>query len=157
LRDGTLDAAIAATPLEEDDILEQTLYYEPFVGYIPKHHSLQSKKSLQKDDISPDDVLLLEDGHCFKNNVLNLCQSDLSITESKFNLESGSFEKPQPAREVSLIYHKSELKIHIIDALKELILSIVKGAIEFEDVEIISPIEKEKQKNQTDIAFEQLR
>ena len=192
LRDGTLDAAIAATPLEEDDILEQTLYYEPFVGYIPKHHSLQNKKSLQKDDISADDVLLLEDGHCFKNNVLNLCQSDLSITESKFNLESGSFEtlmklsdeglgmtllpylhslniegeaksnikpfeKPQPAREVSLIYHKSELKIHIIDALKELVLSIVKGAIEFEDVEIISPIEKEKQKNQTDIAFEQLR
>ena len=192
LRNGTLDAAIAATPLEEDDILEQTLYYEPFVGYIPKHHNLQNKAYLQKDDISPDDVLLLEDGHCFKNNVLNLCQSDLSITESKFNLESGSFEtlmklsdeglgmtllpylhslniegeakrnikpfeKPQPAREVSLIYHKSELKIHIVNALKELILGVVKGAIEFNDVEIISPIEKEKQKNQSDITFEQLR
>ena len=192
LREGSLDAAIAATPLEEDDILEKTLYHEPFVGYIPKQHSLQNKKYLRKDEISPDDVLLLEDGHCFKNNVLNLCQSDLSITESKFNLESGSFEtlmklsdeglgmtllpylhslniegeaksnikpfeKPQPAREVSLIYHKSELKIHIIDALKDLILSIVKGAIEFDDVEIISPIEKEKQKNQSDIAFEQLR
>ena len=92
LREGSLDAAIAATPLEEDDILEKTLYHEPFVGYVPKHHSLHDKKSLQKDDISPDDALLLEDGHCFKNNVLNLCQSDLSITESKFNLESGSFE-----------------------------------------------------------------
>ena len=192
LRDGSLDAAIAGTPLEEDDIVEKTLYYEPFVGYVPKHHPLHEKKQLQKDDIVPEDVLLLEDGHCFKNNVLNLCKSDLSISESKFNLESGSFEtltklsdeglgitllpylhslniqgeattnikqfeKPQPAREISMIYHKSELKIHIINALNDLILSIVKGAIEFEDVEIISPVEKQKQKNQPDIAFEQLR
>ena len=75
--------------------------------------------------------------------------------DAKSNIKP--FVKPQPAREVSLIYHKSELKIHIIEALKNLILSIVKGAIEFDDVEIISPIEKEKQKNQSDIAFEQLR
>ena len=189
LRDGTLDAAIAATPLEEEDITESNLYYEPFVGYIPKGHHLQDKANLQKEDIDAEDVLLLEDGHCFKNNVLNLCQSELSISERKFNLESGSFEtlmklsdeglgmtllpylhslnmegvakqnikpfeKPQPAREISLIYHKSELKVHIIEALKELILSIVKGAIEFEDVEIISPTEKDKQSmNNTNLAY----
>ena len=192
LRDGTIDAAIAGTPLKEEDIIEKNLYYEPFVGYVPKHHPLHSKEQLLKDDMAAEDILLLEDGHCFKNNVLNLCKSDLSMSESKFNLESGSFEtltkladeglgitllpylhslsiqgeaasnikqfeKPQPAREISMIYHKSELKIHIIDALNDLILSVVRGAIEFDDVEIISPIQEEKQKKRSEVSFEQLR
>ena len=192
LRDGTIDAAIAGTPLKEEDIIERKLYYEPFVGYVPQHHPLHTREQLQKNDIVAEDILLLEDGHCFKNNVLNLCKSDLSMGESKFNLESGSFEtltkladeglgitllpylhslniqgeatsnikqfeKPQPAREISMIYHKSELKIHIIDALNDLILSVVKGAIQFEDVEIISPVQEEKQKKQSEISFEQLR
>ncbi|MDR9401317.1 MAG: LysR substrate-binding domain-containing protein [Psychroflexus sp.] len=191
LSDGTLDAAIAATPLEEDDIIEKPLYYEPFVGYIPDDHELSQLQYLQKDLIADKKVLLLEDGHCFKNNILNLCKSDFSFSEDKFQLESGSFEtlikladeglgmtllpylhslninekakkniisfnKPEPAREVSLIYHDSELKIHIIEALKDLILSIVEGAIAFEDVEIISPVEKEKQK-EPKISIEQLR
>jgi LysR family hydrogen peroxide-inducible transcriptional activator len=52
------------------------------------------------------------------------------------------FNKPSPAREVSLIYHKSELKIQITEALKEVISGIVRGAIAFQDVKIISPINK---------------
>ena len=52
------------------------------------------------------------------------------------------FKAPPPAREISLIYHKSELKIQIIDALKEVISSVVRGAIAFQDVEIISPLNK---------------
>ena len=52
------------------------------------------------------------------------------------------FKEPSPAREVSLIYHQSELKMHIIDVLYDLISSIVRGAIAFQDVKIISPISK---------------
>ena len=51
-----------------------------------------------------------------------------------------SFESPSPAREVSLIYHKSELKMQITEALKSTITGIVKGAIAFQNVQIISPI-----------------
>ena len=50
------------------------------------------------------------------------------------------FKKPPPAREISIIYHKSELKIQITEAIKEVISGIVRGAIAFEDVEIISPL-----------------
>jgi LysR family hydrogen peroxide-inducible transcriptional activator len=52
------------------------------------------------------------------------------------------FKKPSPAREISLIYHKSELKIQITEALHEVISGIVRGAIAFQDVNIISPVNK---------------
>ena len=49
------------------------------------------------------------------------------------------FREPKPAREVSLIYPKNELKIHIIDALRSTIAGVIKGAIVFNNVQIISP------------------
>ena len=52
------------------------------------------------------------------------------------------FKEPKPAREVSLIFPKSELKIHIIDALKSTIAGVIKGAIVFQNVQIISPLQK---------------
>ncbi len=175
LIDGHLDAAIAATPLENEAIKERILYYEPFVGLVPEEHRLFQKQKLTPEDLELDDILLLEDGHCFKNNVLNLCRSYKIKQNEHFYLESGSvdtliklskeglgmtlipylhtldlkeedkkylreFKAPAPAREVSLIFHKSELKMHLIEKLILTIESIVRGAIAFSDVEIISPI-----------------
>ncbi|WP_424494398.1 LysR family transcriptional regulator [Salinimicrobium sp. GXAS 041] len=175
LKDGHLDAGIAATPLKMDNIKEQPLYYEPFVGYIPSGHRLHSQEKLEVNDLDLEDILLLEDGHCFKEGILNLCKSTRTYEEDRFQLESGSFEtmvklaneglgmtllpylhtldikdgekqnlrmfkEPVPAREVSLIYNKSELKIQIIEALRGTISGVVKGAIAFQNVQIISPI-----------------
>lgn len=177
LQDGHLDAAIAATPLELPNIKEQVLYYEPFVGYIPPGHRLHNKTKIEVEDLDLNDILLLEDGHCFKDGILNLCKSTRSSGESKFQLESGSFEtliklaneglgmtllpflhtldvketekknlkmfsEPTPAREVSLIYNKSELKMQIIDALHTTISGVIRGAIAFQNVKIISPLSK---------------
>lgn len=75
LREGHLDAAIAATPLELQGIKENVLYYEPFVGYIPNTHRLYKKEEIEINDLDIDDMLLLEDGHCFKDGILNLCKS----------------------------------------------------------------------------------
>nr|WP_298790624.1 LysR substrate-binding domain-containing protein [uncultured Allomuricauda sp.] len=175
--DGHLDAGIAATPLEIEFIKERPLYYEPFVGYVPENHRLSQKEQLITEDLQVGDILLLQDGHCFRDGVINLCQSPRNMNQEHFKIESGSFEtlvslsdegmgmtllpylntleldqkkkrhlkefkKPSPAREISLIYHKSELKIQITEALKEVISSIVRGAIAFQDVEIISPLGK---------------
>ena len=52
------------------------------------------------------------------------------------------FNDPKPAREVSLLFHKSELKIQITNALKDTIDSVVRGAIAFHDLNIISPKKK---------------
>jgi LysR family hydrogen peroxide-inducible transcriptional activator len=174
LKSGQIDAAIAATPLESQEIIERPLYYEPFVGYIPKEHKLHKKTSLKPEDLDLEDILLLEDGHCFKDNILNICKNRNSVFDAPYQIESGSFEtmiklsheglgmtllpylntlelseqqkenlrnfsNPKPAREISLIYHKSELKLQIIKALYDTINGVVKGAIAFQDVQIISP------------------
>lgn len=175
LQDGHLDAAIAATPLLEEKVKERVLYYEPFVGYIPQGHSLFEKKKLEVEDIDIDDLLLLEDGHCFRDGVMNLCKNKGAGIQESFQLQSGSFEtliklsheglgmtllpylhaaelnenqkqqlryfkEPSPAREVSLVYHKSELKMQIINALYDVIAGVIRGTIAFTDVKIVSPL-----------------
>lgn len=174
LNNGHLDAAIAATPLKEEKIKEIVLYFEPFVAYIPENHSNFTKKEIDVSDLNVDEILLLQDGHCFRDGILNFCKNVGNTDKNNFQLESGSFEtlikladeglgitllpflhtldlndknktklrhfkEPKPAREVSLIYPKTELKIHIIDALRTTISGVVKGAIVFQNVEIISP------------------
>lgn len=174
LKNGHLDAAIAATPLNEEKIKEVVLYFEPFVAYIPENHQSFSKKEINITDLNIDEILLLQDGHCFRDNLLNLCKNNTNSEHNHFQIESGSFEtlikladeglgttllpylhtldlkevdkiklrhftEPKPAREVSLIYPKNELKIHLIDALRATITGVVKGAIAFQNVEIISP------------------
>jgi len=177
IQDGHIDAAIAATPLEIEFIRERPLYYEPFVGYVPRNHRLGAHEHLKPMDLDVSDVLLLQDGHCFRDGVINLCKAPKDVSKEHFQLQSGSFEtlvnladedmgmtllpylntlelddtkkknlkyfdNPPPAREVSLIYHKSELKIQITEALRDVISGIVRGAIAFQDVKIISPINK---------------
>src|SRR5690606_16347206 len=60
LKEGHLDAGIAATPLLDDRIKEQVLFYEPFVGYIPQGHRLHANEKIQAGDLEVDDMLLLE-------------------------------------------------------------------------------------------------
>ena len=177
INDGYLDAAIAATPLGQEKIKERPIYYEPFVGYIPENHRLASKEKLEVNNLDIEDILLLEDGHCFRDGIINLCKTSKNNSQDKFQLESGSFEtliklsdeglgmtllpylhtldllpsqiknlkyfkEPSPAREVSLIYSKSELKMQIINALHDIVSGVIRGAIAFQDVKIISPTKK---------------
>ena len=93
LNDGHLDAAIAATPLVQEKIKERVLYFEPFVGYVPLNHRLNSKKYLDRSDLDINDILLLEDGHCFRDGVINICKSvKHNAAIDSFQVESGSFE-----------------------------------------------------------------
>ena len=177
INEGYLDAAIAATPLEQNKIKERPLYYEPFVGYIPENHRLAGKEKLEPSDLDLNDILLLEDGHCFRDGIINLCKASKTSTTEKFQLESGSFETliklsdegmgmtllpylhtldvapnqiknlkyfkdPSPAREISLIYSTSELKMQITNVLYDIISGVIRGAISFQDVKIISPTKK---------------
>src|SRR5690554_99837 len=92
IKEGHLDAAIAATPLESENIKERVLYYEPFVGYIPEHHRLFEKKTIEVSDLEINDMLLLEDGHCFRDGIINLCKAFKDQNDENFQLESGSIE-----------------------------------------------------------------
>ncbi len=79
LQEGHLDGAIAATPLEITNIIERPLYYEPFVGYVPKNHRLSRQEKLNPTDLDISDILLLQDGHCFRDGVINLCKSPKKV------------------------------------------------------------------------------
>ena len=92
LEDGNLDGAIAATPLQIDNIKERVLYYEPFVGYISPNHRLKFKTEIETSDLDINDMLILEDGHCFRQGVLNLCKTKKEQELDNFQLESGSIE-----------------------------------------------------------------
>ncbi|MFY7738914.1 MAG: LysR substrate-binding domain-containing protein, partial [Flavobacterium sp.] len=92
LNNGHLDAAIAATPLNEEKIKEVVLYFEPFVAYIPENHENFSKKEIEISDLNLDEILLLQDGHCFRDSVLNLCKNNTNSEHNHFQIESGSFE-----------------------------------------------------------------
>ena len=183
LKNNRLDLIIASTPLEDDDLIEKPIYYEPFVAYLPKSNEHFGKKEIVPRNLYSNDLLLLRDGHCFRNSIENLC-FDCSEYVGKFELKSGSFEtlvnlvdqnlgitflpylhtlklnenqkemlhnfkNPKPAREVSLVYHKSEVKIHIIDEIKKLLFRVTKQKLHFSDVNIISPIKNREAKRFT--------
>ena len=179
LSESEIHAGLAATPLEYEDIKEKPLYYEPFVGLVPMNHRLFNQKEITPEELEIEDLLLLEEGHCFKQSVINLCKRLNSDNKRNFQLESGNFSTliklsknghgmtlipylqsqdlsiddqkflrqfrtPPPAREISLIYHKSQLKIEIIEALKNTIDDVIRGAITIQDVKIISPLKKNR-------------
>lgn len=74
LLNGTLDGAILATPLKNDKISEYPIYYEKFYAYVsPKETSLYAKKELEEDDINISKLWLLEDVHCFRSQILKIC------------------------------------------------------------------------------------
>ncbi len=76
LNNGHLDAAIASTPLMEEKIKEVVLYFEPFVAYIPEGHRDFHKEEIEVSDLNLDEILLLQDGHCFRDGILNLCKNN---------------------------------------------------------------------------------
>ena len=92
LKTETLDAGILATPLDEAQLNEIFLFNEPYVSYLSRKHALWNKKQLRPEDIDAADVWLLADGHCMKNQVLQLCNRRKEQHTATFEFKSGSIE-----------------------------------------------------------------
>lgn len=88
-----LDIGIMATPLEENYLREIVLFYEPFSIYAHQDHPISKKKELSGDAIREKGLWLLDKGHCFRNQVINLCDKDEQLTATKrISFESGAIE-----------------------------------------------------------------
>ena len=74
LKKNILDAGILATPLNDSSINEHPLFYEEFVVYLSKNEPAYKKKYILAEDINPDHLWLLEEGHCLRSQVLNICE-----------------------------------------------------------------------------------
>ncbi len=73
LRQGELDAAIMALPIPEHGLIVQPLYDEEFIIALPKHHHWANKTEIDAHDLKNETMLLLGNGHCFRDQVLEVC------------------------------------------------------------------------------------
>ena len=73
LRQGELDAAIMAQPFPQQGLLVQPLYDEPFVVAMPSSHPWSGRERISSADLKNETMLLLGNGHCFRDQVLEVC------------------------------------------------------------------------------------
>ncbi len=93
LREGRIDAGIMVTPLQEAGIAEDVLFYEEMVAYVSRNNHAYKKQYVLSKDIDPDKLWLLEEGHCFRSQIVNLCELRKKTKGgSHFEYEAGSIE-----------------------------------------------------------------
>ena len=73
LRTGEIDCAIMAEPFPETGLATAPLYDEPFMAAMPSHHPLASRSSISATELKAETMLLLGNGHCFRDHVLEVC------------------------------------------------------------------------------------
>ncbi len=73
LRTGEIDCAILAEPFPDVGLASAPLYDEPFLAAIPMQHALASQNSVSTDELKKETMLLLGNGHCFRDHVLEVC------------------------------------------------------------------------------------
>lgn len=92
LKTGILDCGILATPLGDGSVEETPLYYENFVTYISKNSKLYKKKAIDADDLEDENIWLLNEGHCMRSQVLNICRSTKQNRLQGLTYNTGSVE-----------------------------------------------------------------
>ena len=88
LRDGRLDAALLALPVHDDQLHAEFLFEEPFLLAVPDRHPLAERASLNVGDLANEDLLLLEDGHCLRQQTLDVCQLSGASEKTEFRATS---------------------------------------------------------------------
>lgn len=68
-----IDGALAVTPLGESQLIEKTLFYEPFSVYVSENDPLNQKRNITENDLMPENLWLLSEGHCMRNQTLKIC------------------------------------------------------------------------------------
>ncbi len=93
LKKDKIDVGIFVTPAKEEKIIERPLFYEEMMIYAHKDHALLKQEQIEVKDIVTPDIWMLSDGHCFRNQVINLCEMhSLQHQSLPFEFESNSLE-----------------------------------------------------------------
>ncbi|GMU95797.1 MULTISPECIES: hydrogen peroxide-inducible genes activator [Ignavibacterium] len=89
------DIGVIALRSSSGNFLTETLYYEPFVAFLPPEHKLIKKKKISQEDLDVSDFLLLKEGHCLREQTLAVCKSNENEwihKSSKVIFESGNLD-----------------------------------------------------------------
>ena len=94
LRNNEIDAGLLSTPLEQNGIKEYPLFLEPLVAYFSEGEPALKKRMINADDIALDRIWLLNEGHCLRNQVLDLCSDHVEKLQSErpFRYDSSNVE-----------------------------------------------------------------
>jgi LysR family transcriptional regulator, hydrogen peroxide-inducible genes activator len=94
LKNNEIKAALVSTPLEDAAIVEHPLFYEPFVAYMHEGEAALKKRTITPGDIALDRIWLLNEGHCMRNQIINLCSDSLEKLQSErpYRYESSNVE-----------------------------------------------------------------
>lgn len=92
LKTGVLDCGIMATPFGDPATEELPLYYESFVTYISKNSKLFKKKNIDPEDLEEENIWLLNEGHCMRSQVLNICRTTKDNRLQGLTYHTGSVE-----------------------------------------------------------------
>lgn len=94
LKNNSLDIAILVTPIDDDKLISNPLFYEPFLVYSSEKNSLYTKNKVLQSELSANDMWMLTEGHCFRDQTLAVCKSKKKSADERKNIkfESGSLE-----------------------------------------------------------------
>lgn len=93
LQKDEIDAGLLVTPLKNNGIVERALFYENFLLYVAPDHPLSKLKTIKEENLDMESLLLLNEGHCFRDQVLNIChQYQASKHAHGVQFESGQIE-----------------------------------------------------------------
>ena len=94
LKNNEIKAALVSTPLEDSSIIEHPLFYEPFVAYMHSGEAALKKRQIKPEDIALDRIWLLNEGHCMRNQIINLCSDSLEKLQAErpYRYESSNVE-----------------------------------------------------------------
>lgn len=102
LREGKLDAGLLALPVADDQLHTEFLFEEPFVLAVPESHPLAQRGSLRLAELSHQQLLLLEDGHCLREQALDVCRLSGANEKSEFRATSLETLRQMVAAEVGI-------------------------------------------------------
>ena len=88
LREGRLDAGLLALPVHDEQLHAEFLFEEPFLLAVPETHPLAKRDALKLDELSSQKLLLLEDGHCLREQALEVCRLSGANEKSEFRATS---------------------------------------------------------------------
>jgi LysR family hydrogen peroxide-inducible transcriptional activator len=92
LKTNRLDVAILVSPLDDKEIREIPIFYEPILLYTSENLKYYQQDKVSLKSLNYDNLLMLEEGHCFRGQVENLCSAKSKKTHHQLNYQSGSFE-----------------------------------------------------------------
>ena len=92
LNEDKIDGGILVTPLNHKGIVEWPIFNDPFLAYLGPKHPLLSHSQVSDKDLSLDDIWLLNEGHCFRDQAIEICKKVKGSKNKNLTFESGNLE-----------------------------------------------------------------